>query len=1005
MKRLGVITGVVLVLGMVWWVLPVAADSIIIEMTDASWHTGSVCEHLTCTDGYIEVSCHDWEGKGEVGGWARFDTSAIPDDALVTEVGIYFCIDTVDDLGPYVDFKSLAHDPLDVSCAQIWQDLKDGFTYIDNGHLGTTGWCAANLQPAAAQDLQALLPQDWFAVGFEHDDRPYYWAYIGGHQHAYPPYLVVTYAVDPPPDPDLVAVSGIPSEVLVGESFTVQVTAENDGGPSTEGMINASVLYSDGTADVTLDQAAAAWAVQPVGLYAPGEGPLYDAACVQLPGGAVDNAVQAVDNYWDYGDNQTLSFRVTPHKAGTLWVRTRATMAGEGTCTYYNDHSVGGPTSIDQQGWETVRFAVKVNAPPALDLHHPSEGVVVDQGEPVLLQWSDSDPDDNAAISLAYDVDDDPENGIGHTWITQDLYEDLDGTADQSSWDTSSVPFGTYYVWGVIDDGRNPQLYSRAPGWVTIEDPSLYPALTYASYTIDDNAAGDSSGNGDGVANCGEALELYVTLKNQGTETAQGVNVAIDTADPYVTWLYNRSSAYPNISIGGWGTNGDDFDLLLDSDMPDGHWIHFDIDITAANGGPWSDDFAVPVTCIPNHAPYPPDNPSPVDGATDQEIDLTLHWTGGDPDAGDHVRYDVLLEADDATPDVLACNDITVTTCDPGALAYGRRYFWRVVAVDDRGASTPGPVWDFYTVCPLPAAPDLTSPTDDAVTCSGPPIFAWSPVSSALSYTLQVAEDADFDPLVIAAATDAPTHTPETPLPPGSYSWRVRATSMCGDGPWSPVWNLTVLAPPAAPALSLPSDTSIISDTTPYFAWSSVQDVVSYALQVDDDLTFSSPEIGVETADTDYTPLPSEALVYGRDYAWRARASNACGYGPWSPSWQFTLLSVPDAPLLLLPADTSALSDTTPHFAWSAVDGAASYRLQVAAHPTFNTWDVDLMLPDTDYVLPPASALSPGSAYVWRVRAWNVVGYGPWSDVWHVMILPEVPGVDTRKVYLPVVLK
>jgi len=131
--------------------------------------------------------------------------------------------------------------------------------------------------------------------------------------------------------------------------------------------------------------------------------------------------------------------------------------------------------------------------------------------------------------------------------------------------------------------------------------------LLYDSYTVDDDTNGESSGDGDGVVECGENIELYVTLRNHGDGTAAGVNATISTSDPYVTWLYNTDSAYPDIPGAGTGTNSNDFDFAVASGTPDGHVIQFNLNISASNGGPWSDSFSLPVTCSqPDLRPYAP---------------------------------------------------------------------------------------------------------------------------------------------------------------------------------------------------------------------------------------------------------------------------------------------------------------------------------------------------------------------------------------------------------------
>ena len=135
-------------------------------------------------------------------------------------------------------------------------------------------------------------------------------------------------------------------------------------------------------------------------------------------------------------------------------------------------------------------------------------------------------------------------------------------------------------------------------------------------------------------------------------------------------------------------------------------------DLIIYNNDPDENPVTVPVVMhvTDNNPPNTPSNPSPADGATDQDINVDLSWTGGDPDAGDTVTYDVYFEADDSTPDNLICNDVSTPACDPGTLDYGTHYYWYVVATDSHAASTTGDTWDF-TTAPAPAPPAIISIT------------------------------------------------------------------------------------------------------------------------------------------------------------------------------------------------------------------------------------------------------------------------------------------------------
>lgn len=98
-----------------------------------------------------------------------------------------------------------------------------------------------------------------------------------------------------------------------------------------------------------------------------------------------------------------------------------------------------------------------------------------------------------------------------------------------------------------------------------------------------------------------------------------------------------------------------------------------------------------------NLDPHVPSNPLPDDGTAGNSTTTNLSWTGGDPD-GDPVTYDVYL--DTTNPPTLLQSGLTNASFDPGTLTAEEDYYWQIVAHDDRGGTTEGPVWHFSTVIP-----------------------------------------------------------------------------------------------------------------------------------------------------------------------------------------------------------------------------------------------------------------------------------------------------------------
>jgi hypothetical protein len=201
------------------------------------------------------------------------------------------------------------------------------------------------------------------------------------------------------------------------------------------------------------------------------------------------------------------------------------------------------------------------------------------------LSWSGGDPD--AGDTVTYDV---------YFGTANPPTALLCNDAATPACDPGTLAYGAHYYWNVVATD-NHGTSTTGPVWdfTTISTPQVGP-LVYHRHTIDDDTS-TSNGDNDGIVDCGETIELNATLFNQGDTTATGVSASLSTSDSYIT-VTDVVEDYPDILGGGTGEDIYDYDFEVASDMPDGHVIHFDLDISASNGGPWSDSFDVPVSCL-----------------------------------------------------------------------------------------------------------------------------------------------------------------------------------------------------------------------------------------------------------------------------------------------------------------------------------------------------------------------------------------------------------------------
>ena len=92
-----------------------------------------------------------------------------------------------------------------------------------------------------------------------------------------------------------------------------------------------------------------------------------------------------------------------------------------------------------------------------------------------------------------------------------------------------------------------------------------------------------TSGNGNGVINSNECVNLNVALKNNGCANATGISATLTTSTPGVT-VTQDSSSYPNLAIDATGTNSTPFQIQTSNSFDCGTEIAFDLTLTFPNG-------------------------------------------------------------------------------------------------------------------------------------------------------------------------------------------------------------------------------------------------------------------------------------------------------------------------------------------------------------------------------------------------------------------------------------
>jgi len=313
----------------------------------------------------------------------------------------------------------------------------------------------------------------------------------------------------------------------------------------------------------------------------------------------------------------------------------------------------------------------------------------------------------------------------------------------------------------------------------------------------------------------------------------------------------------------------------------------------------WSDSLNVTIFPI-NNPPNTPSSPDPEDGETDVDVDYDLSWTGGDPDTGDTVTYDVYFEKNDPAPDVLVSNNQSGTTYNPGTMDGNTQYYWQIVAWDNHGAYAEGPVWDFTTENNPPNTPSDPNPEDGATDVDVNSYLSWNcsdPDEDNLTYNVYFEKNDPTPDVLVSNNQSGNTYDPGTMDYNSHYYWKIVAWDEYDSSTNGPIWDFTTGSepndPPYPPSDPNPEDGATNVDVNSDLSWNCSD-------PDGDDLTYDvyleandpTPDVLVSDDQTGTTFDPG-TFDYGTTYYWKIIAKDSHSATTEGPIWYFTTEETP----------------------------------------------------------------------------------------------------------------
>ncbi len=393
--------------------------------------------------------------------------------------------------------------------------------------------------------------------------------------------------------------------------------------------------------------------------------------------------------------------------------------------------------------WSSIDSFTTASAP---TLSSPSNGAA-NQPVALILSWNSN------SCASSYDLQVSTNSSFSSTLFDYPAVTSL-------SQIQSGLLNGTTYYWrtGILND----TMWSPAWSFTT-------------SYAIPGVPALISPSNGS----TGQSPSPSLTWNAVAGVT--GYTVQVSTSSGFSTTVLSRGLSATSESLSGL------------SNFTQYYWRA--CGVNPVGSGPWCGAWSF-TTIFPA-----PTLAAPTNGAVNQAVALTLSWnkvTGA-------TSYGVQLSAiSDFSATFYSGSGLTSNSQAVSGLVNNSSYYWRANAVGPTVISLWSAAWSFSTILAVPQEPQLVSPSNGA---QNEPIslsFSWNSVANAASYNLQFSTTTSFSS-PISVTVSVPSESVDGFTRNTDYFWRVNATNIAGNSPWSSIWSFYT------------QSVAVLSDISPVF--------------------------------------------------------------------------------------------------------------------------------------------------------------------------------------------